>query len=308
MTHRDTAWRELVETERAKEAAANVPAHDREWTARLYREGTEQLSQIILAGLTSIRIDRDKYIEAARSAQKPKWTVARALRTLRGISQSIGLTRGRVYHGLSGEPRILRRTWAMEYKDILWPTSSLDLHACYYLILASKVPESTEKSNLVRLLQSGKFYSTLATASNWPYSTAEAISALKVEVAKQFLFLTSEGCPLGDRPVAAAVHRMFPLLAKLVMELRRELRVSGLSDLLTETEGEIVLGTALPRLFSEGIPAVPYHDAITVPCCCAKKAEQILIDSVVSVLGFGPRVKVENYVNTGGVSHLSIGS
>lgn len=279
---------------------------DREWQAKrdqawidyvdqnpgyeLHLDRSERnTTMAIHAALAAVRVDENAYLEkSAELVQSGDTHRSRiSKKRLRGISNMVCYKRGRAYHALTNEPKVLRRLYKMEYKGVVEDTVTLDLHACFYLILTSLLVDGPEKDGIVEALQGGRFYSGLACTAGLD------LTKFKVQLAKEFLFRSPRHWPLSQRPAAAAVKDTYPQLYSLVESFRAELGTSKLYDKLTNTEFQIVLEETVGRGYAEGLLGLPYHDGMIVPLGCAERYKELLLQSTSSNLGFEARVKVE---------------
>ena len=202
-----------------------------------------------------------------------------------GLSPVVALKRWRLYHALSNCPKLLRERAQFFHNGQWEAATAVDIHAAYWCILTSRLPESEEKASLVGLLQSRAFYARLAAECG-----VEPTSDFKIEVQKQALFWP-KGWALADRPVAQALAKLFPKLYAYICRMRRKYGVGGLSDKLMHTEASIIVHGALIEA-SEHCPCISLHDALLCPASEAERVQAIIIKHAMRVLGFAGAVKI----------------
>jgi len=226
--------------------------------------------------------------------EKPRKYAAIARKIQEGLGDRVAMTRSRCYHALTGCPRDLRQYLNIEFLGRLEPLVGVDLHACYYLALVSEMPDCLEKDVLAILLKRRMFFDRIAVEAGFDTDTSGGRASFKVALAREFLFVKNRGWPLDKRPVAAAVHKMFPIFASTVLDLQRTRTAGELSDWLCAVESRIVLDRVMLWCRDSEIPALPLHDAVYCPASSAAKVREMLIEAGKSVLGFAPGVRIEH--------------
>ena len=117
-----------------------------------------------------------------------------------------------------------------------------------------------------------------------PYTCLSNLSQLSVLCWPRCTF---ESCPFHT---AARLH---PELCTLIEHWRKRLSPTKLSDVLTRSEGSLVVDYAANELERAGIIAIPIHDAVVVPASRADEARVILLGVCRWHLGFEPRVSIK---------------
>lgn len=227
--------------------------------------------------------------------------------TKHGVLRMVRRKHGRQYHALTNMVKADRKRVKVDDQRGV----EVDLHACYWCVLASwLLPE--ERQQLVADLQSGDFYrpfeplydafaiakrAEMQAAGCSPEEIAERLKGAKAEVQRQCLF-ARDSRP-ESRPLLAELERRYPALAKLIFRLRLQHGVTGLSHMLTSAEGILFVSTAIPALHRAGVNVIGIHDGLIVPEQHAEFAKRTIERVAYRQLGFVPCVKISQSSKTG---------
>jgi len=252
---------------------------------RLDSEGKTQWGRAIHKGMLAISLPEDVDEEGLDDKQKG-WLRAYLEHKREGLSPYVALKRGRLYHALINCPSRVRKQAKYWFNGEWEATATADIHACYVCVLVSKMTPSPEKDELIKLLETREFHSTLASSLG-----REVDKKWKVDFQKQCLFFQGHW-PECKREVMCQLRTLWPQLAELIDEARAEMCVGEFSDWLMLHEAKIVVHGALVELADE-CPCLSIHDALLVPASMAIRASELIQEYAIRVLGFAPNVKVE---------------
>lgn len=256
---------------------------DNEFSCRLDRDGRTKWGCAIQKGVASIELPKTVLLDlSGLTARKLRWYEKHFGEDVSGFDCTVSIRKSRFYHGMTNCPRYVRYLCTMLHNGVRERVCTVDLHACYWTILVSLMPDGPEKAELIALLQGRKFYSELASMVG-----AEDTPAFKVRVQTECLFYKSS--MRWRRKTAIAIRDRWPQLHEAVQSLRAG-GVSRLSDYLMSQEMAIMMPAMLEA--SESMPCLPIHDALMVPLCEAEKVKEIVLRHATQVLGFTPRVKI----------------
>lgn len=195
---------------------------------------------------------------------------------------------GRVYFGLTNQPKTLRRNHLQfQHNGLIEKTAEIDMSSTYWVLLTRMLDDSRSKDNLISDLSDGCFYQKLNQATGNVFTDTQS---LKAAVNKDCLFGKRD---FGKTPLFIAMERLYPDLARFIRHKRRHHDVSWLSDVLTNAEGSFFLDLLLPFVVNAGTPALTIHDALLIPASRAKEVSIWCSDLAVQHFGFSPRFKTQ---------------
>lgn len=218
--------------------------------------------------------------------------------TTTGVLRMVYRRHGRMYHPLTNLAKAdRRRVTALDE-----PTTEVDMHACYAVLLTSWLP-AEDRADIVADLQSGQWYAPYQDAYDefalrkaaemhaegaTPETIADRLRGVKVEWQRQCLF--ARDTRAESNPLWAVLEQRHPALAKLIWRLRLAHGVTGLSHLLTIAESKLFVDTAIPALHRSGILVIGIHDGLIVAVADAPEAKRMLERTAYRQLGFVPRI------------------
>jgi len=249
--------------------------------------GLTEWSKAVQNGISSLSLPTNVSCVDTKgmSLEKVDWLEQYVSKLGEGLSPVVAWKRNRLFHAMSGCPRKLRELGVFNYDGVSERGVTVDIHAMYWCILVSMLPDCDEKTRLIRLLGARGFYSKLADDTG-----SVNDGEFKKQVNMQCLFYKSHW-PADCRPVWLAMQESFPELCSLILSLRHKHSVGGLSDLLMAVESKIVaLGALLEA--SRLCPCIPLHDCLFVPESKAEQVRGIIVKHAAKVLGFEPQVRI----------------
>jgi hypothetical protein len=197
-------------------------------------------------------------------------------------------TAGRCYYPLVNQPKILRRRHLkFVCNGQIEDSAEVDLHATYWVLLASQLDASRCKDTLIQDLAGGCFYERLNHKIGNKF---EEPQDLKVAVQKECLFGRRD---FGKTSLFSAMERLYPDLARLIRYHRRHHSVKWLSEKLTHAESAFFIDRLLPFVVNAGTSALPIHDALVVPASRADQVETWCRDLAKDHFGFVPKFKTK---------------
>ena len=240
---------------------------------------------------------REEYVDAATHSRNLAGTSPEVKADLYQESWSsfqkhplLYLTRkaGRVYHGMTNQPKILRRQHlSFECDGGVEKTAEIDMSSTYYVLLTSMLDAGRCKDQLIQDLTEGCFYRKLGEASGNRFTDTQE---LKMAVNRDCLFGKRD---FGKTPLFVAMEKQFPDLARFIRHKRRHHDVSWLSDVLTNAEGSFFIDLLLPFVVGANVPALTIHDGLLIPASRAKEVSIWCSDLAVQHFGFCPRFKTQ---------------
>ena len=228
----------------------------------------------------------------------------------RGVVKSAKRKRGRCYHPMTNLRKDLRRNSLIDGE----PTVEVDIHACYTALLISKLRNGPAKRRAIEAIRTGWYAQFDSVYAEWFDRQCEigngyvgndgqwmlrlddepkndTPASVKVEYQRQCLFWR-DGRDASN-PLRTVLRRLHPELCTLIEHWRKRLSPTKLSDVLTRSEGSLVVDYAANELERAGIIAIPIHDAVVVPASRADEARVILLGVCRWHLGFEPRVSIK---------------
>ena len=195
---------------------------------------------------------------------------------------------GRVYFGLTNQPKTLRRNnLQFQHNGLIEKTSEVDMSSTYWVLLTAMLDASRCKDSLIHDLTEGCFYQKLGEANGNAFSDTQS---LKAAVNKDCLFGKRD---FGRTPLFVSMQKLYPDLARFIRYQRSRHSPSYLSDVLTNAESTFFIDLLLPFVVNAGTPALTIHDALLIPASRAKEVASWCSDLAVQHFGFSPRFKIQ---------------
>lgn len=267
--------------------------HD--WTPGLDLDGRTEWGRPLFAGLAAATIPVVPETERL---------------TKRGVVKCAVRKRGRCYHPLTNLRKDLRRATLFDGE----PTVEVDIGSCYTALLISRLPEGPAKNRAIKSVQSDWYKQFDGAYAEWLHSQFEAgktyigytgqwmlrlddnpahdePASIKIEFQRQCLFWRDWRD--ASNPLRVALRRMHPELCRMIEDWRQRMTPTELSDVLTRSEGSLVVDCAMAELERAGITAISTHDGAVVRASRAQETRAILQCVCQWHLGFRPRVTIK---------------
>jgi hypothetical protein len=267
---------------------------------QLWPEQT-QYKKLIRDGLRHLIVDSVDDSECLRIATRKRYSLKVAPdeasvmyrecweRFRNAPERSIIRSNGRCYYPLLNQPRELRQSsLRIRYRGVEERTAEIDLHASYWVMIASQLPPSPSRDRLIADLAAGEFYSRLKSAVGKTLQIP-AGTTFKQEVSRLCLFGAGM---FNASPLFQALGDIYGSAADWIDDRRRRAHGDSLlSHELNGLEGAFMIDTVLPKLHAAGIPALPIHDAMIVPNSAAIRVKSICEELAREHFGFVPLFK-----------------
>lgn len=195
---------------------------------------------------------------------------------------------GRLHYPITNLPKALRRLLRYQGEELV----EIDVSSCQPFLASRLYPVGEEERLRYLADVRADFYERLGAAAGWNGSRKE----LKREVLKRVFFGAEEQ---ACGPVWEAFAMLYPVLASIIFEGKRELRQwSGDRELalrLQGAEAAVFIGGALRRIAEEmpGVLALPLHDCFLTTADNVEAVLEVLREEFLRQFGEVPSFTIK---------------